>query len=316
MNSANWRVKSAGPLAVTTNHHAHQNSSWNCDRKGYRGQSSGYPSKFNQKSNSSKAVENDPQALQAIAEGRRLYVGNVPYMAKTEDVEKLFTEGSYDVKKMNMSIDPFTGRNPSYCFVELGTKEQADRAMLELDGTPLLDRPVKVRLGVPKSRNDNSHGRGGSSFYNRGGHHEPTFNRWEREDAADHWQEPSKQGRRLYVGGLPRMANQAAVDADIRNLFQDFTVEAVSKIISPHESKHTQPGNHYYLFVDFPNVEEAEAAALALNGREAVEWGGKLRVSKAVSTMSRKVEEKDRWDEEQAQTEHSGDGVGRIVHAH
>lgn len=35
--------------------------------------------------------EDDPRTLQAIVEGRRVYVGNMPYMAKTEDVESLFT---------------------------------------------------------------------------------------------------------------------------------------------------------------------------------------------------------------------------------
>ena len=39
--------------------------------------------------------ENDPDTLQAIAEGRRLYVGNLPYMAKTRDVEMLFGEDDY-----------------------------------------------------------------------------------------------------------------------------------------------------------------------------------------------------------------------------
>lgn len=37
--------------------------------------------------------EDDPRTLQAIAEGRRLYVGNLPYMAKSRDVMDLF---SYD----------------------------------------------------------------------------------------------------------------------------------------------------------------------------------------------------------------------------
>ena len=41
--------------------------------------------------------EDDPDTLQAIAEGRRLYVGNMPYMAKTKDVEMLFAEGDYQV---------------------------------------------------------------------------------------------------------------------------------------------------------------------------------------------------------------------------
>ena len=41
--------------------------------------------------------EDDPDTLRAIAEGRRLYVGNMPYMAKTRDVEMLFAEGDYQM---------------------------------------------------------------------------------------------------------------------------------------------------------------------------------------------------------------------------
>lgn len=41
--------------------------------------------------------EDDPRTAQAIAEGRRLYVGNLPYMAKADDVEDLFKSGEYRV---------------------------------------------------------------------------------------------------------------------------------------------------------------------------------------------------------------------------
>ena len=41
--------------------------------------------------------EDDPRTLQAISEGRRLYVGNMPYMAKTQDVAALFASQSYTV---------------------------------------------------------------------------------------------------------------------------------------------------------------------------------------------------------------------------
>ena len=39
--------------------------------------------------------EDDPDTLQAIAEGRRLYVGNMPYMAKAKDVQMLFAEADF-----------------------------------------------------------------------------------------------------------------------------------------------------------------------------------------------------------------------------
>ena len=44
---------------------------------------------------------------------------------------------------INMSIDPYAGRNPSHYFVELTNKEQADRAMLELNGKEFLVLDVR-----------------------------------------------------------------------------------------------------------------------------------------------------------------------------
>ena len=39
----------------------------------------------------------DERATQAIQDGRRLYVGNLPYMAKTDDVAMLFPADEYTV---------------------------------------------------------------------------------------------------------------------------------------------------------------------------------------------------------------------------
>jgi len=40
------------------------------------------------------------------------------------------------------------------------------------------------------------------------------------------------------------------------------------------------PGNHYYCFVDLVSVEEAQAAAAALDGIESP-WGGNLKINAA-----------------------------------
>ena len=87
---------------------------------------------------------------------------------------------------VNMSIDPYSGRNPSYCFVELATKEQADRAMSELNGTDMLGRPVKLGPGVAKPRGKRPHGQSGQDSRNALPSSSPIFDRWTRTDAADH----------------------------------------------------------------------------------------------------------------------------------
>ena len=131
---------------------------------------------------------------------------------------------TFDREHINMSIDPYTGRNPSYCFVELANKEQADRAMLELNSKDFLGRPVKVGPGVARSRNPRQLGESNQRARNTRDNTRPVFDRWTRTDAPDHWKGYSEQGRRLFVGGLPRMPDHHTVNADVRELFEGYSV--------------------------------------------------------------------------------------------
>lgn len=128
-----------------------------------------------------------------------------------------------------MSTDPYTGRNPSYCFVELATKEQADRAMLELNGNDLLGRPIKLGPGVASSGKFVKEQAPRRSLQSTcasytGSSSTCVFDRWIRTDASDHWKGYSEQGRRLFVGGLPRMPYHHTVNADVRELFKGYNV--------------------------------------------------------------------------------------------
>lgn len=122
-----------------------------------------------------------------------------------------------------MSIDPYTGRNPSYRFVEVKSKEQADRAMQVFNDQDLLGRPVKLGPGVAKSttkRPGAQHDKGQDSRIRQA----PAFDRWKRTDAASHWIGYSEHGRRLWAGGLPRMDDHLMVNDEVRNLFGGFKV--------------------------------------------------------------------------------------------
>ncbi|KAK0202843.1 RNA recognition motif-containing protein [Desarmillaria ectypa] len=232
--------------------------------------------------------DNDAGALQAIEEGRRLYVGNLPYMAKQQDVQALFEGDGYTVKRIDISIDPFTGRNLSYCFVDLQSKEEANRAMADLNQRDFLGRPVKIGPGKAK----------------KGPRPPPlskpfplVFEGWRESNASDHWEGYAAQGKRLYVGGLPTMASHRVVNENIRELFRGFQLEAVSKMIYPPVHR-PGPHNHFYVFVDFTNATEAGQAVAKLDGTLA--FGGRIRVSRAKdNSNSRKVGERERWEEEQ-----------------
>ncbi|OOQ87658.1 putative ribonucleoprotein [Penicillium brasilianum] len=261
-NSANWRMKS-------------ENSSPQAS-----------PSSTRTNTSRTAFARPGPHVPQAISEGRRLYVGNMPYTAKTEDVEALFTAAEFPIERIDIAVDPFTGRNPSYCFVDLQTKEHAERAMVELDGRDMLGRPVKIKPGVAKSA-ERAAEQPRTPF---------AMSRWRERPEGSPTSSPTSfakvnhdSSQRVYVGGLPRLTEPESVQSNMRTFFQGYNVENVSKVFTPHPAKRFEPGDHYYLFVDLSSVEEAQRAMDTLNGQQGP-WGGPLRIQRARGTTNNKPE--------------------------
>jgi len=83
------------------------------------------------------------------------------------------------------------------------------------------------------------------------------------------------QGKgRVYVGNLPRPVDNHMSDLEIRDLFKDFAVLAVSKVNWPRGD--TTPTGQRYAFVDLANNEEAKRATAQLHGLNM--WGHRLVV--------------------------------------
>jgi hypothetical protein len=182
----------------------------------------------------------DDDTARSIAQGRRIYLGNLLYRTTIEDIEELLKSNQFSFEKVHISIDPVSGRNPGYCFIEFPDKQTADRAIAELEGKEILERPVKCRPCQPK-------GQGQRSTRGWGEDQENTkFNRWgdwngirEGEHDKDVDQLAGKSGpyyamayfqcartedRQLYVGGLPRMLDQPMNEEEIRSIFKGFEV--------------------------------------------------------------------------------------------
>lgn len=115
-------------------------------------------------------VASDAHAASA-AEGRRLYIGNLAY-ATTDENLRAFFEG-YQIEDTSIPNNPRTGRAVGYAFVDLKTKEEAERAIQELSGKELVERKVSVQIArkpTPKAEkvegeqttegNENANGNG------------------------------------------------------------------------------------------------------------------------------------------------------------
>ncbi|OHF00909.1 RNA recognition domain-containing protein [Colletotrichum orchidophilum] len=234
----------------------------------------------------------------ALAEGRRIYLGNLLYSVQPVEIEEMLKDNGFEgYEQIHISMDPVTARNPGYCFVDFSDRGDAERALASLEAR-LRGRPLKVGPCEPKKQNR-------SRWQSD---REPAFNRWgdwsgQRKGDGEQREAPARpagnsgiengpygaikhfdevaatdnDGRRLYVGGLDSMVDQAQHQDEMQQILEGHKPLAISKRITPHESTKAKGGNHHYCFVDFATVEEADAAKDALDRKV---WGtGRLRVN-------------------------------------
>jgi len=93
--------------------------------------------------------------------GNKLYVGNLPYSVRDEDLQQSFGQfGAVTSAKVMMERD--TGRSKGFGFVEMGSDAEAQAAITGMNGQPLGGRSVVVNEARPmEARPPRSGGFGG-----------------------------------------------------------------------------------------------------------------------------------------------------------
>ena len=95
--------------------------------------------------------------------GTRLYVGNLPFSADEDQVRDLFAQNDRTVTEVKLITDRDTGRPRGFGFVEMGSSEDADKAIRELNGHELDGRALTVNEA--RERTGGGGGGGGYSRY-------------------------------------------------------------------------------------------------------------------------------------------------------
>ena len=78
-----------------------------------------------------------------------IYVGNLSYEVKQEDLTEIFAEYG-TVKRVQLPTDRETGRMRGFGFVEMGTDAEEDAAIAALDGAEWMGRDLKVNKAKPR----------------------------------------------------------------------------------------------------------------------------------------------------------------------
>lgn len=165
--------------------------------------------------------------------------GNLLYIIKPHDVEQMLIDNGFaDIEKIHISVDPVSARNPGYCFVDFTNRPSAEQALTSLNAS-IQGRYVKVGPCEPKKQGKRAYGEDRNAFQRwgdwsvgpgnttettgdkpnlRGGQQGP-------HNAISHFEDMKQDhdGRRLFVGGLSKMINQAHNSAEMMEIFADFS---------------------------------------------------------------------------------------------
>jgi len=100
--------------------------------------------------------------------GNKLYVGNLTYAMRDDDLQQRFAEfGTVTSAKVMMDRD--TGRSKGFGFVEMGSDQEAQAAIRGMNGQSVDGRALVVNEARPREERPGGFGGGGGGGSRRPG---------------------------------------------------------------------------------------------------------------------------------------------------
>jgi RNA recognition motif-containing protein len=99
----------------------------------------------------------------------KLYVGNLPFKAHDDALRELFSQAG-NVVSANVITDRESGRSKGFGFVEMGSPEEAEKAIQMFNGYSFDGRDLRVNIARPREERPRGGGRnryGGQGGGNR-----------------------------------------------------------------------------------------------------------------------------------------------------
>src|SRR6266849_2832311 len=98
----------------------------------------------------------------------KLFVGNLSFNTTEGDILDLFKQAG-NVSSCELIMDKFTGKSRGFAFVQMGTQEEATKAITDFNGKELDGRALTVNEAKPREDRPRGDFGGGRSGGNRGG---------------------------------------------------------------------------------------------------------------------------------------------------
>jgi cold-inducible RNA-binding protein len=96
----------------------------------------------------------------------KLYVGNLPFNTTENELQELFSQAG-PVQEVMLMQDKFTGKSRGFAFVTMGSDQDAQKAIAEINGKTVEGRALTVNEARP--REPRPPGGGGGGYGGGGG---------------------------------------------------------------------------------------------------------------------------------------------------
>jgi RNA recognition motif-containing protein len=104
-----------------------------------------------------------------------IYIGNLSFKVEEDDLKEIF-EAYGEVDTVKIISDKFTGKSKGFGFIEMPEKDDALKAIEELNGKEVEGRNIIVNQAREKTEGGRSDSRGGGGG-SRGGNDRRNFSR-------------------------------------------------------------------------------------------------------------------------------------------
>jgi RNA recognition motif-containing protein len=92
--------------------------------------------------------------------GNKIYVGGLPYSTTDGSLQEIFAAHGA-VESARVITDKFTGQSRGFGFVEMGSNDEAQKAIEALNGTEVDGRTLTVNEARPQEKRSGFGGGGG-----------------------------------------------------------------------------------------------------------------------------------------------------------
>jgi len=90
----------------------------------------------------------------------KLYVGNLPFNTTENELQELFSQAGA-VQEVMLMQDKFTGKSRGFAFVTMGSDQDAQNAISQINGKQLEGRALTVNEARPREARPPGGGGGG-----------------------------------------------------------------------------------------------------------------------------------------------------------